>query len=228
MYLDYSKLEFDRNGLPETPQLVLKTLGDKMVGIIPGVYNLKLNIKFSEPSEISFDIPSVIDGEPNPLYDDVTGFKQIFTKCYGIYETMNPSTEADGIMEVKHVQGYSYEKTLETKKFFIEEGTFNFWNPASPTDTVLGRVLEVAIGWSVGYVSPTLIGRYRTFDQYDDYLLSFMYSHAPEKYRCVFVFDTYKKTINVYDADEERPTLPIYLDFDNLIESLGVDRKSVV
>ncbi len=226
MYLDYSKLEFDRNGLPETPQLVLKTLGDKMVGIIPGVYNLKLNIKFSEPSEISFDIPSVIDGEPNPLYDDVTGFKQIFTKCYGIYETMNPSTEADGIMEVKHVQGYSYEKTLETKKFFIEEGTFNFWNPASPTDTVLGRVLEVAIGWSVGYVSPTLIGRYRTFDQYDDYLLSFMYSHAPEKYRCVFVFDTYKKTINVYDADEERPTLPIYLDFDNLIESLGVEEKS--
>ena len=85
MYLDYSKLEFDVNGLPETPQLVLKTLGDKMVGIIPGVHNLKLNIKFSEPSEISFDIPAVIDGEPNPLYDDVTGYKQIYTKCYGVY-----------------------------------------------------------------------------------------------------------------------------------------------
>ncbi len=36
----------------------------------------------------------------------------------------------------------------------------------------------------------------------------------------------YKKTINVYDADEERPTLPIYLDFDNLIESLGIEEKS--
>ena len=226
MYLDYSKLEFDVNGLPETPQLMLKTLGDKMVGIIPGVHNLKLNIKFSEPSEISFDIPAVIDGEPNPLYDDVTGYKQIYTKCYGVYETMNPETEADGIMEVKHVKGYSYEKTLESKKLFLEEGTFNFWNPGSPTDTVLGRILEVAIGWSVGYVSPSLIGKYRTFDQYDDYLLSFMYNHAPEKYRCVFVFDTYKKTINVYDADEERPTLPIYLDFDNLIESLGIEEKS--
>ncbi|WP_304433447.1 hypothetical protein [Acutalibacter muris] len=226
MYLDYSKLEFDVNGLPETPQLMLKTLGDKMVGIIPGVHNLKLNIKFSEPSEISFDIPAVIDGEPNPLYDDVTGYKQIYTKCYGVYETMNPETEADGIMEVKHVKGYSYEKTLESKKLFLEEGTFNFWNPGSPTDTVLGRILEVAIGWGVGYVSPSLIGKYRTFNQYDDYLLSFMYNHAPEKYRCVFVFDTYKKTINVYDADEERPTLPIYLDFDNLIESLGIEEKS--
>lgn len=226
LYLDYSKLEFDIHGLPEVPQLVLKTLGDQMVGVIPGVHNLKFNIKFSEPSEISFDIPAVIDGAPNPLYDDVTGYKQIYTKCYGIYETLNPSTDADGISEVKHVKGYSYEKTLETKKLFLEEGTFNFWNPASQTDTVLGRILEVAIGWRIGYVSPSLIGRYRTFDQYDDYLLSFMYNHAPEKYRCVFVFDTYKKTINVYDADEERPTLPIYLDFDNLIQSLGIEEKS--
>ena len=226
MYLDYSKLEFDGNGLPETPELILKTLGDKMVGIIPGVFNLRLNIKFSEPSEISFDIPSIIDGRPNPFYDDVTGYKQIYTKCYGVYETLNPSTESDGVREVKHVKGFSYEKTLESKKLFLEEGTFNFWNPASPTDTVLGRVLEVAIGWSVGYVSPSLIGRYRTFDQYDDYLLSFMYNQAPEKYRCVFVFDTYKRTINVYDADEERPSLPIYLDFDNLVESLGIEEKS--
>lgn len=226
MYLDYSKLEFDRDGLPETPELALKTLGDKMIGTIPGVYNLKFNIKFSEPSEISFDIPSVIKGKPNPLYDDVAGYKQIYTKCYGVYETLNPSTESDGIMDVKHVKGYSYEKTLESKKLFLEEGTFNFWNPASPTDTVLGRILEVAIGWSAGYVSPSLIGRYRTFDQYDDYILSFVYNQAPEKYRCVFVFDTYKRTINVYDVDEERPSLPIYLDFDNLVQSLGIEEKS--
>lgn len=226
MYLDYSKLEFDSNGQPEVPQLVLKTLGDKMVGIIPGVFNLKFNIKFSEPSEISFDIPAIIDGAPNPFYDEVTGYKQIYTKCYGVYETLNPTTGSDGIMEIKHVKGYSYEKTLESKKLFLEEGTFNFWNPASPTDTVLGRILEIATGWNAGYVSASLIGRYRTFDQYDDYLLSFVYNNAPQKYRCVFVFDTYKRTINVYDADEERPSLPIYLDFANLLESLEIEEKS--
>lgn len=36
----------------------------------------------------------------------------------------------------------------------------------------------------------------------------------------------YKRTVNVYDADEERPSLPIYLDFDNLVESLGIEEKS--
>lgn len=226
MYLDYSKLEFDIYDRPDVPELELRTLSNEIIGTLPRVSNLKFNIKFSEPSEISFDIPKQSDGIPTPFYDDVVGYKLIYTKHYGIYVIMNPSSEADGISDVKQIKGYSLEKTLDAKKFFLEEGTFNFWNPASPTDTVIGRILEIATGWSVGYVSPTLIGRYRTFDGYDDYLLSFIYDSAPEKFRCIFVFDPYKMTINAYDADEERPTLPIYLDFDNLIQTIEVEENT--
>lgn len=226
MYLDYSKLPFDRDGIPETPVLVLKTLGGKTMGTLPGVFNLKLNIKFSEPSEISFDIPAVLDGAPNPLYEKVTGHRQIYTEHYGIYETMNPTTEDDGIYKVKHVKGYSFEKTLDGKKFYLSEGTYNFWNPATPDDTVLGIALSYAPGWKVGYVSPSLMGRYRTFEDYDDYLLPFFYNHAPEKYRCVFVFDVYARTVNAYDAEEELPKLPIYLDFDNLLKQVEVEEIS--
>ena len=226
MYLDYSKIEFDRDGNPEMPELMLKTLSDKVIGVIPGAHKLKLNIKFSEPSEISFDVPAVIDGVENPIYKYLCGHKQIYTEHYGVYEIINPKTSANGISEIKHVTGYSYEKTLESKKFFLEEGTFNFWNPASPTDTVLGRIQETAIGWRIGYVSPTLIGKYRTFDGYDNYLLQFIYNSAPEKYRCVFVFDTYERTINVYDSDQRIANLPIYLDFDNLVEKLDITEKS--
>lgn len=139
---------------------------------------------------------------------------------------LNPVETGDGITACKQVTAYSIEKLLESKKFFLEEGTFNFWNPASPDDTILARALEIADGWSVGYVSPSLIGKYRTFDSYDDYLLSFLYDTAPEKYRCVFVFDPYEKSFSVYDADEERPKLPIYLDFNNLIEELEVTELS--
>ena len=48
MYLDYSTLEFDRDGIPEVPELMLKTLGGKTIGIIPGVHNLKFNIKLQK------------------------------------------------------------------------------------------------------------------------------------------------------------------------------------
>lgn len=226
MYLDYSKLEFDQYGRPEAPVLMLKTLSGDTIGVLSGVYDLKLNIKFAEPSEISFELPAVIDGVENPLYEAVTGRKIIYTKHYGVYVTMNPSVSDDGISRVKSVKGYSVEKRLDDKRFFLEEGTFNFWNPASPTDTILGRVMEIAPDWAVGYISPALVGRYRTFDSYDDYLLSFCYNSAAEKFRCVFVFDPYAKTINVYDADEERATLPIYLDFDNLLQSVDVEELS--
>lgn len=203
-------------------------MSDQTIGVIPGVCNLEFNIKFSEPSEISFDIPSVIDGKPNWLYDRVSGHKIVYTEHYGIYITMNPETEADGISEIKHVKGYSIEKELDTKKFFLEEGTFKFYDQtnADNSDTIIGRILEIARGWSVGYVSPSLAQRYRTFDQYDNYLLSFIYDDAPEKFRCVFVFDPYGKTISAYDADETVDTIPIYLDFDNLVEELGIEEVS--
>lgn len=226
MLLDYSKIEFDSCGRPEVPELVLQTLGRESIGIITDVSNLKLSIKFSEPSEISFTIPSKNNGIANPIHNSVSGYKIIYTEKYGIYVIMNPETDADGISETKEVRGYSLEKLLDNKRFYLEEGTFNFWNPASQNNTVIGRILEIATGWSIGYVSPSLIGRYRTFDSVDEYLLSFIYNDLPDKYRCVFAFDPYNMTINVYDADEERSTLPIYLSFDNLVQHLTVEEIS--
>lgn len=226
MYLDYSKLKFDKYGQPETPELILQTLSGETITALSGVHDLKVNIKFSEPSEMSFVLPSSIDGMPTPHYEDVTGRKLIYTKDYGIYVTMNPTTASDGTSETKTVKAYSLEKRLDDKKFFLEGGTFNFYHPTSTEDTVVGRILEVARGWRVGYVSPALIGRYRTFEQYDDYLLSFIYNTAPTKFRCVFVFDPYQKTINAYDADEQRPMLPIYLDFNNLLKRVEVEEIS--
>lgn len=239
MYLDYSKLEFDADGIPETPELVLKTMSEKVIGVIPGVHNLKLNIKFSEPSEMSFDVPAVIDDQPNWIYDQLSGHKLVYTKSYGIYLLLNPTIKSDGIAETKHIQAYSIEKTLETKKLFLEEGTFKFYDQTNYMngDTIMGHIFEIAKGWRPGYVSPSIAQKYRTFDQYDDYLLSFIYSTVPEKFRCVFVFDPYEKTISVYNADkplcdetvpddEANSVLPIYLDFDNLLNSVDVEEKS--
>lgn len=226
MYLDFSKLEFDAFGRPEYPELMLETLGGRRIGVLTNVSDLNFEINFSELSEMTFTIASCSDGVDTPHYRDVTGHKRIYTKNYGVYVIMNPESDEDGIQNQKNITAYSLEKTLEVKKFFLEEGTFNFWNPADPTDTVLGRILEIAKDWKAGYVSPTLIGRYRTFDEYDDYLLSFAYGSAMEKYHCVFVFDTYEMSINVYDADENRETLPIYLSFENLLKEAGVKEIS--
>ena len=226
MHLDYKNLDFDKDGIPEQPELVLKTMDDDVIGTIPGIFDLKLNIKFSEPSTIEFDVAAVLDdGEPNWIYDRLTGYKIIYTEKYGIYMITGMTTENDGISNVKHIEGKSIEYMLNTKKFFIEEGTFRFCDLTDPTneDTLIGRILEIAPGWSIDYVSPTLAQKYRTFDQYDDFLLSFMYGDAKDKFRCIFVFDPYERTISAYDADEEVAPLPIYLDFDNLLSEVEIE-----
>ena len=222
MYLDYTQIAFDKFGRPEPPTLLLQTADERTIGTLPNVANLKITVNFSETSEISFDLPAYSDGVPTPLYDKVVGYKVIRTEHYGIFLLMKPEISGDGIEEIKSVTGYSLEKKLENKQFFLEEGTFNFWNPATPDDTVLGRILEVSPGWKAGYVAPSLIGRYRTFDQYDDYALSFLYDDAMDTFRCVVVFDVYNKTINAYDADDDVSTLPIYLGFDNLVTDLDI------
>lgn len=222
MYLDYTQIAFDKFGRPEPPTLLLQTADERTIGTLPNVANLKITVNFSETSEISFDLPAYSDGVPTPLYDKVVGYKVIRTEHYGIFLLMKPEISGDGIEEIKSVTGYSLEKKLENKQFFLEEGTFNFWNPATPDDTILGRILEVSPGWKAGYVAPSLIGRYRTFDQYDDYALSFLYDDAMDTFRCVVVFDVYNKTINAYDADDNVSTLPIYLGFDNLVTDLDI------
>ena len=233
MQLDYSRIVFDAEGVPETPELQLRTMSGEVIGMIPGAYNIRLNIKFSEPSEIEFDVPAVLDGTPNWIYDQLTGHKIVYTEYYGVYVMMNPSEDMDGITDVMHMKGYSLEYTLNSKKFFLagsdneaETSIYAFYDPAAPDTSILNRILECAPGWSVGYIAPGLRDQYGWFEQYDDYLLSFMYGAAKERFRCIFVFDTYAKTINAYDADEDLEMLPIYLDFDNLLQSTNVAEMS--
>lgn len=109
---------------------MLQTLGGESIGILSNVSNLKLTVKFSEPSEISFDLYKPAT-EEDDLYNSVTGYKMIYTKQYGIYVIINPDTVSDGISEVKKVKGYSIENVLDSKRFYMEDGTFNFWNPVS-------------------------------------------------------------------------------------------------
>lgn len=228
MYLDYSKITLDKNGNPEQPTLSLRTLSNEVICPIRGVSGLRFNIKYAEVSTVEFDIPANINLANNASYGSANGFRLVYTETYGIYVIKNPESNSDGFFKTKHITGQSIESLLDNRKFSLEEGTFKFYDQTNQNnpDTVIGRILEVATDWSVGYVDPTIASKYRTFDQYDDNLLGFIYNNAPEKYRCAFVFDPYLMTINVYDSDSEYGMLPIYMDFDNLVKNSKSQEKS--
>ncbi len=220
MYLNYSKI---KSGQRQQPKLRLRNLAGNELGTIPFVHDLTFSINYTDLSEIQFVVPYQSNGMINPLYAALSSYKLVYTDDFGIYVIMSSTKTGDGVNEEKTVIGYSLEHLLSTKNLFLEEGTYNFWNPVNSVDTILGRVIELDPTWRVGYVAPRLIGCYRTFDQYDEDALSFCYSDAMEKYRCAIVFDVYNKTINAYDANEDADTIPIYLNYQNLVDTIEIE-----
>ena len=223
MYLNFKKINSAKR---EPPMLRLQTLAGKELGPVPFVQGLNFEINYSDLSTIEFNVPFMVNGLINPLYASLTGYKVIYTEELGVYMITNPEKSGDGMKEIKQVKGYSLEYAFQKKTLYLDEGTYCFWNPAFPEETILGRIVELDPNWSVGYVAPRLMNCYRTFDQYDNSALSFCYGEAMEKYRCAIVFDVYNKTINAYDAGDDTGTLPIYLDYENLTQSIKVTEDS--
>lgn len=193
----------------------LCTLDGKYLGTIDGVAGLQMNIRYAEPSEMTFEVDV-----NNKLYDKMVGLKMIDVGGYGKFVIKEPEESNNGIEQKKTIRCYSLEQVLEHKRFFLEDGTYNFYGGVPGQDSIIDRVLEIADDWSIGFISPTLIGKYRTFTMYDDNLLSFIYDDAADKYGCIFVFDTAKKTISAIDKQQKTTVWPVYLNFDNLISNL--------
>lgn len=223
MLLDFSKIELGADGRPEPPTLVLRTLAEQTLGVISGAYNVRFDINLSDLSTIEFTVPYMTDGVVTPLYDQIVGYKVVYTSAYGIYVLTRPEITGDGVKEVKQVTGYSLEYLREKKQLFLEEGLYKFWNVhGERQDTILGRVAEAFPGWEVSCTDTKLIDTYRYFDQTDVDALSFCYSDVADKFHCVIAFDVYSKTIHAFDANSSLGMVPIYLSFDNLVQSVSV------
>lgn len=71
------KINFDVNGNPETPTLVLaKRNGDKLGKIF--AHSIELSGNMNDADEISFSVYKYIDCELDPLWDKITNFKLVY------------------------------------------------------------------------------------------------------------------------------------------------------
>ena len=222
MKLNFTQIPRGEDGRVETPVLVLQTLSDKILGSVGEYFNLRLHARFNEVSEFSFDIPAYSHGVKTPLYDRITANKIVNVSPYGRFLVSDPSVSGDGVREVKTCVCKSLEYELTRARLILEEGTYSLYNPADSSNTLVGFIMELFPHWSVGSVSPTLYNRYRTFPNTDEKALDFLLNTAQQSYRCVFVFDTLRRTYDILDADADVSTIPVYLSYDNLIKNVDV------
>ena len=222
MQVDFSKLTRDRFSCIESPTLILMNKSGLMLGPLAFYHSLKMELKYNELSEVTFELPAWVDGNATPLYNDVVGEKLIRIDPFGIFVISNPTVSGDGLQEIKSCTAYSLEYELAGKQVTFGAGTYPLYDPLGQQDTVLSMVLERTRHWKVGSVPASLYGKYRTFDQTDITALDFLLTDVQKSFGCVFVFDTSSRTIHVVDANDKTAVLPIYMSFDNLLLQVDV------
>lgn len=221
MVVDFAQLD-----LRDRPVLILKNTAGSPIGLLGSARNVSLDIKYNETSVVEFDIPANVDGVDTPFYNSVIGMRIVDVQNVGQFILINPSETSDGVKKAKSCKGYSLEYEFTFKKITLESNTYNFWNPVAPEGTLLGIILELMPSWKVGYVDPSLIGRYRTFDVSDENLYNFIKGTVQNSYSCIFDFDTYTREVNVREASSVVPTNPVFISNDNLAKEISVDEDT--
>lgn len=226
MIIDFKSIKHDFYGQVEQPVLTLKTMHESIISTITA-YSIKPVLRFNDVSEITFIVPAYDNGEKIPSYEDVVGDRLIEVEPFGDFVIVDPQIKNEGgIKEYKEIKAFSKEYVLNYKRLNIPSGTYNFYNAADNTNTIVGMICEVLPDWTFGDIDKDLIGKYRTFENKEDNLYSMMMNTLQEAYNCLFLFDTKYKKIHVKSANYSARKLPIYLSFDNLLKTVNVTELS--
>lgn len=201
----------------EQPPLILCNPTGEPISSLSEAYNVELSLRYSSISEISFDY--LFKGEvygKDIIYDNLVNKMVINLEGISsfIIEESTKSFVGDG--EVKHVIARSIESEMLYKRITAVNGTFKFYDPIYPDDTIIGRVLKIMPEWAIGEIDPELIDIYRTFDIGDATLYNFLTDTAAKAYSCLFTFGRTNKTISAHLIKNiEKPT-DLMFTFDNI------------
>ena len=221
MLIDFSKLD-----MREAPVLLLSQADGTPVQPLGCAMNIQMEFHCNEVSVITFDLPKQTQDGPTPGYDKVVGMQYVQWPGIGLFILMEPKTTNEGIVEMKSCTLYSSEYEFTYKTITLENSAYNFWNPAAPDDTLIGRILERMPSWSVGEIDEALIGRYRVFEDTGQNIYNFLKSTAQEKYGCLIDFDTLNRKIYATAFTSPVSTKPVYLSLDNLAKRLEITENT--
>jgi hypothetical protein len=219
---------FDIYNRQEHPSLTLCQPDKTEIYSLNSAINVTIKQKWNAIWELSFDFNYMIDGTILDAYFYIESKRLVKVEGIGYFVIVNPTEENDGIRYTKHVTCESLESELKYKKIMAFTGTYLFYSSASPTntDTFMGAVLAGNTDWTAGTVDSTIATMYRTFNESDTNIYQLLTTTAEVNYGCVFIFDTFNKTIDVINATQSPGATDIFLSFDNLLKRTQYDEIS--
>ncbi len=219
-------IDFKDVDLKKRPTLILKNMDDRPIGALTHAIGLKMDIHLAEVSEITFDYPYQVNGTVLPEFELLTGLRIIDVQGYGQFILRNPEETSDGVNRKKSCKAYSLEYEFSNDTITLEEGTYNFYNPVANSGSIMSLIMEKMPHWSVGTISENLVGKYRTFSADGVSLYDFMTNDLQQAYDCIFIFDTYDRTVSAISTADDVTIQPVYLSERNLIKQIEIEENT--
>lgn len=212
----------------EKPSITLCNPNKKEIASMGAVaFDIQMTLRYNSMSEISMTIPiQTKKGSKVGFYNEVKSKRLISVDNFGYFLITTVNKVGNGIREVKEITAYSLEAELNYKKINLFSGTYKFYDPISPNNTLLGQIIKYIPSWSIGYIDSDLWNKYRTFDISDQTIYNFLMNDVENAFECIFTYSTEDKKINAYAVQNAVKDTSIYLSFNNLLKDVQIEEMS--
>lgn len=218
------KSVYDYYGNLKQNKIFLANPQKEYIGQLSGIENLEISQQLNSIDELSFKIYEFSNGELAPHYDKIVKFRLIHIEYFGWFQIINvveqPIESSD--YTYKTVKCCALENSLLYKKVYDITGTFALYNPSNPDKSILHIVCNEC-NWEIGTVSNALLDRYRTFDIESMPIYNLLVTEVSESFGCVFIFDSFNKTISAKVLDEIGEDTNIIVSKKNILKEWELD-----
>ena len=201
----------------EVPSIILSTKYHKHLGIIQNIDTETINVdgNMATAQELSFDVYKEVDSQKCELWDSIVDLKYIYVPQYNEYYEIYVSLD-EYDKTIKHITSKSaceaelgqrllrdFECNTETDILNDDYIITKFYNPDNVKGSLLHRVLnDKCQDYSIGHVDETLWNIQRSFSVDGTSIYDFLTGELSEEIGCLFIFDSVKRSISVYDLKD--------------------------
>lgn len=207
-------LKFDKNNCPENFTFILANKSLTHLGQLNNVETSSVHYvgNLNGADEISLKVYKSINGEVEPLWDDIVDFKTLYVAEVGVYFeiTVSLDDEKNGYKtltctslceaELSNLELYDVEINTEADITREDYVITTFYNEENPDASLLHRVLkDKAPHYTIKHVDDSLKKLQRSFSINGTSIYSFLTGECAEQFNCMFVFNSPDRSISVYD-----------------------------
>lgn len=207
-------LKFDKNNCPENFTFILANKSLTHLGQLNNVETSSVHYvgNLNGADEISLKVYKSINGEVEPLWDNIVDFKTLYVAEVGEYFeiTVSLDDEKNGYKtltctslceaELSNLNLYDIEINTEADIDRADYVITTFYNEENPKASLLHRILkDKAPHYTIKYIDNSLKKLQRSFSINSTSIYEFLTGECAEQFNCMFVFNSSDRSISVYD-----------------------------